>query len=151
MTETRPWAGSVLTVSELVLLKPVTLIDCSLPATFELLRTPTQNQLESNNWHVINNAFSEPVSRADDIADYAPTQFLAEAFRNAEYEGIIYTSQMGSGKNVALFDVNVAEVASRQLHCVKKLSFEFRKVGATDYVEKYKEQFAGREQQGTQT
>jgi hypothetical protein len=122
-----------------------------LPATFELLETPTQEQLESNNWHVINNAFSEPVSRTDDVADYAPTQFLAEAFRMAGYDGIIYTSQMGDGKNVALFDVNVAEVASRQLRQVKKLSFSFRRVGAPTYVEKYKEHLTGLEQQDTQT
>jgi RES domain-containing protein len=151
MMETRPWVGSVLSVSELVLLRQVTVVDCSLPATFELLKTPTQEQLESNNWHVINNAFSEPVSLTDDVADYAPTQFLAEAFQTAGYDGIIYTSQMGNGKNVALFDVNVAEVASRQLRQVKKLSFAFRKVGATAYVEKYKAHLAGLEQQDNQT
>ena len=58
---------------------------------------------------------------------------------------------MDSGKNVALFDVTVAEVASRQLHRVKKLSFEFRKVGAKDNVEKYREHIAGLEQQDTQS
>jgi hypothetical protein len=46
---------------------------------------------------------------------------------------------MGNGKNVALFDVDLAEVASRQLHHVKKLSFAFRKVGPSVYVEKFKE------------
>jgi RES domain-containing protein len=150
MLETRPWAGSVLTVSELVLLKQTTVVDCSLPASFELLDKPTQEQLESNNWHVINNAFSEPVSRTDDVADYAPTQFLAEAFRTVGYDGIIYTSQMGSGKNIALFDVNVAEVASRQLRVVKKISCSFRQLGAPAYVEKYKEHL-GFERQDIQT
>lgn len=143
MMETRPWAGSALTVSELVLLKQVTVVDCSLPASFELLKKPTQEQRESNNWHVINNAFSEPVSRTDDVADYAPTQYLAETFRKAGYDGIVYTSQMGDGKNVALFDVDAAEVASRQLRAVKELSFSFRQVGSPEYVEKYKEKLAG--------
>ena len=91
------------------------------------------------------------MSRADDVADYAPTQFLAEAFRNAGYDGIVYESRMGNGKNVALFDVDVAEVASRQLHHVEKLSFAFRRVGTTVYVEKYKEHLARLGEQDTQT
>ena len=100
MMETRPWAGSVLTVSELVLLKQVTLVDCTLPATFDL-DIKTQEQLESNSWYVLNEAFSLPVFQAEDIADYAPTQYIAEAFRAAGYGGIMYTSQVGDGKNIA--------------------------------------------------
>jgi RES domain-containing protein len=150
LMETRPWVGSVLTVSQLVLLKQITAVDCSLPASFEL-KTPTPEQRESNNWYVINEAFSEPMSRADDVADYAPTQFLAEAFRNEGYDGIIYESRMCKGKNVALFDVDVAEVASRQLYHVEKLSFASRRVGTTVYVEKYKERLARLGEQDTQT
>lgn len=150
MAETRPWVGSVLTVSQLVLLKQITAVDCSLPASFDL-DTRTPEQRESNNWYVINEAFSEPMSRTDDVADYAPTQFLAEAFRNEGYDGIVYESRMGSGKNVALFDVDVAEVASSQLHHVEKLFFASRRVGTTVYVEKYKERLARLGEQDTQT
>lgn len=141
MMETRPWADSVLTVSELVLLKEITAVDCSMPVAFELHNEPTREQLENNNWHVINNAFSEPVTRNDDVADYAPTQFLAEAFRNEGYDGIVYASKLGKGKNVALFDIDVAEVASRRLCHVTNISIRFREVGKTLYVGKYKEQF----------
>ncbi|WP_433965484.1 RES family NAD+ phosphorylase [Tunturiibacter gelidiferens] len=139
MMETRPWAGSVLTVSQLVLLKQVTVVDCTLPATFDL-DSHTQEQLESNSWYVLNEAFSMPVFQAEDVADYAPTQYIAEAFRAAGYGGIMYTSQVGDGKNVALFDVHAAEVASRQLRRAKKLSFTFAKVGAVFYEGQYREQ-----------
>jgi hypothetical protein len=54
-------------------------------------------------------------------------------------------------ENVALFDVDVAEVASRQLQHVKKLSCEFRKVSTPVYVEQYKEQLASLGEQDTQT
>jgi hypothetical protein len=146
MMETRPWAGSALTLSQLILMKTVTIVDCSLPASFELQDKPTPEQRESNNWHVINNAFSEPVSRTDDVADYAPTQYLAEVFRKAGYDGIVYTSHLGEGKNVALFDVNVAEVASRQLRAVKKLSFSFRELNQPEYVEKHKDKLTNCEE-----
>ena len=52
MMETRPWAGFVLTVSQLVLLKQVTVVDCTLPATFDL-DIKTQEQLESNSWYIL--------------------------------------------------------------------------------------------------
>jgi RES domain-containing protein len=139
MMETRPWAGSVLTVSQLVLLKQVTVVDCTLPATFDL-DIKTQEQLESNSWYVLNEAFSLPVFQAEDVADYAPTQYIAEAFRAAGYGGIMYTSQVGDGKNIALFDVRAAEIASRQLRRAKKLSFLFAEVGAVFYEEQYREQ-----------
>lgn len=69
----------------------------------------TQEQLESNSWYVLNEAFSLPVFQAEDVADYAPTQYIAEAFRAAGHGGIMYTSQVGDGKNIALFDVQAAE------------------------------------------
>ncbi len=148
MMETRPWAGSVLTVSQLVLLKQVSVVDCTVRTSFDL-DIKTQEQLEGNNWYVLNEAFSLPVFQAEDVADYAPTQYIAEAFRAAGYEGIIYTSQVGDGKNIALFDVHVAEIASRQLRRAKKLSFTFAEVGAVSFEERYREQLLAAQQEPT--
>lgn len=141
MMETRPWAGSVLTISQLVLLKEVTLVDCTQAADFNLDKPMTQQRLESNNWHVLNEAFSLPVFQAEDVADYAPTQYIAEAFRAAKYDGIMYESKVGIGKNIAIFDPAIAEVVSRQLRQANKPTFSFSKVGAVTFEEKYKEMF----------
>jgi len=141
LTETRPWAGSVLTLSEVILLSDTRLIDCSIPTTFQVGDDLTQQEREKNNWHVINRAFSEPVGRNDDVADYAPTQFLGEAFRNAGYGGIIYASKLGAGKNVALFDIEVADIASTRLCWVKDVVVRFEEYGLATYVDKYKQQF----------
>jgi hypothetical protein len=99
----------------------------------------TQQRLESNNWHVLNEAFSLPVFQAEDVADYAPTQYIAEAFRAAKYDSIMYESKVGNGKNIAIFDPATAEVVSRQLRQANKPSFSFSKVGAVTFEEKYKE------------
>ena len=120
MMEVRPWAGSVLTISHLVLLKGVTLVDCTQAAEFNLDEPMTQ-RLESNNWHVLNEAFSLPVFQAEDVADYAPTQYIAEVFRAAKYDGIMYESKVGSGKNVAIFGPAIAEVVSMQLRQANNL------------------------------
>jgi hypothetical protein len=145
MMETRPWAGSVLTVSQLILLKEVKLVDCTLAAEFDLDDPMTQQKLESNNWYVLNEAFSLPVFPAEDNADYAPTQYLAEAFRAAKYDGIMYQSKVGNGKNVAMFDPAIAEVASRQLRQAEKPAFSFKELGSVTYVEQYKDTVAGSE------
>lgn len=146
MMETRPWAGSVLTISQLVVLKQVMVVDCTLPTTFDL-DVRTQEQLESNSWYVLNEAFSLPVFQSEDVADYAPTQYIAGAFRAAGYGGIMYSSQVGNGKNIALFDVHAAEVASRQLRRAKKLSFTFAEVGAVSYEEQYRDQLQASQQE----
>jgi hypothetical protein len=98
MMETRPWAGSVLIVSQLVLLKQITLFDCNLPASFELLRPPTQEQLESNSWHVLNEAFSQAAFQSDDVADYSPTQYIAEAFERRDTTGSSTPAKLGAGR-----------------------------------------------------
>lgn len=76
-------------------------------------------------WTAINRAFSEPVSPSDDLADYAPTQVLAEAFREAEYEGVMYRSTLGRGVNIAIFDTAVARVDRRMLFDVSSVQFGF--------------------------
>src|ERR1022692_4380812 len=48
---------------------------------------------------------------------YAPTQILAEAFRQRWYDGIIYDSGLNKdGKNVALFNLTHADVKERFLY-----------------------------------
>ena len=45
------------------LLKEVTLVDCTQAAKFDLDEPMTQGKLESNNWYVLNEAFSLPIGR----------------------------------------------------------------------------------------
>jgi hypothetical protein len=75
-------------------------------------------------WWSLNQAFSEPVTRTDDAADYAPTQVLAEVFRTSGCDGIVYRSKLGKGKNVAVFDLS-AELVNCELHHVKGVTFNF--------------------------
>ncbi|MEX6396516.1 RES family NAD+ phosphorylase [Providencia hangzhouensis] len=62
----------------------------------------TAQQKEKAVWTDIDNAFSTPVTRSDDKANYAPTQILAELFRSAGYDAIAYKSHFGDeGYNIA--------------------------------------------------
>ena len=67
-------------------------------------------------WTHIDKAFSEPTTRTDDLADYVPTQVVAEVFKNEGYHGVLYKSQLSEkGVNIAFFNPNVAEVTNRRM------------------------------------
>lgn len=143
MAEVRPWIGSYISVAQFVILRDLRLIDCSSDAKKEFgfleviqSREVAPDRLERQVWYDINQAFAEPVTRTDDVADYAPTQILAEAFRDAGFEGIIYGSRLGSGKTVAIFDVFSADLINCELHRVESVEFKCGEV-ASYISEKY--------------
>jgi len=146
MTETRPWIGSSVSVAQFVMLRDLTLVDCSsdltsgLPVFTDLHRKePPPNVREMYIWTSINRALSKPVTRSDDASEYAPTQFLAEGFRNAGYDGIIYVSKLGKGKNVAIFDLTAAELVTCCLHRVVAVNMEFSRAVKSYFAEGYYE------------
>jgi len=133
MTEARPWIGSYVTVSQFQVLRNLKVVDCTLDSKPVVSATilgeqPKPAVVEAFAWRAINNAFSKPVTRNDDIAEYAPTQVLAEAFRSAGYEGIVYGSRLGKGKTVALFDTQAAKQINAFLFQLEKLNPEYTEV-----------------------
>ncbi len=129
MSEVRPWIGSHVSVGQFKILRDLTLIDCSLEhAVKPIYHCPPEMQ-ERAVWSHIDHAFSKPVSLEETTADYAPTQILAEAFRKNGYDGVFYKSLLGSGFNIALFDVNAAEIVNCCLYKAASLTFAFEKAG----------------------
>ena len=120
MAEVRPWIGAYMTVAKFELLRDLTVVDCSVDRR-RYLRQLASDQWEHEAWADINDGFSKPVTRSDDVADYAPTQVLAEYFRFGGFAGIMYASTAGTGKNVALFDTKAARQMYRFLYQVKAL------------------------------
>jgi len=145
MTETRPWIGSYISVAQFVMLKDLTVVDCSEIERLDSwkldwhlgLCEPKPEQREECVWGGINRAFSQPVSRNDDVAEYAPTQIMAEAFRSAGYDGIVYGSKLGFGKNVALFDLAAAELANCHLYQVDGVNLKFSTAANPYFMPKY--------------
>lgn len=85
-------------------------------------------------WRDVDRAFAQPVEHDEHSADYAPTQVIAEAFREHGLDGIGYRSSLGEGHNVALFDPNVADVISCTVHQVRQMKFDIREVANRYYV-----------------
>ena len=79
------------------------------------------NQRDNYVWQDVSEAFSTPVLPSDMSADYAPTQMIADAFKLREYDGVKYSSRLGTGASVALFRVNDATVVTVDLYEIAKI------------------------------
>ena len=82
-------------------------------------------------WRSIDVAFARPVHRTDDKNEYFPTQVLAALFRNAGYAGVRFSSSVGPGYNLALFDPGNAECGERCVYEVEKVLVELSRYPGT--------------------
>jgi hypothetical protein len=134
MAETRPWFGSYLSIAVFKILQDLVLVDCSVEHETNIIshwysHEPSPAEREKAVWAHIDHAFSEPVDPNESSAHYVPTQILAEAFRSHGYDGVVYKSLLGKGFNIALFDINVADLVSCGLYAVKSITFCFEQAG----------------------
>ncbi|GAA2849818.1 RES domain-containing protein [Aminobacter aminovorans] len=125
VSEVRPAIGAYVTVAVMKCLRELKLIDCSVLAEkqFIYFKEPERAEMEEAVWSDINRAFSAPVDRSDDAAEYAPTQILSELFRSLGYDGVAYKSAFGEdGYNVAIFNIDDFEVGWCRLFKVKDIT-----------------------------
>ena len=138
IAEVRPWIGSAVSVSQFRTTRELRGLDLTqqfgkpwMPAfsAKEGKFLPVDaDGAEKSVWTNIDNAFSRPVSRSDDPAEYVPTQILAELFRSDGYDAIIYRSQLGEdGHNVVIFDLADADAQDGRPYEVTKID-----LGATE-------------------
>jgi len=143
MAEVRPSVGTYVSVGQFKTLRPLALLDCSVGhnSGFNLyFEEPDAEERERAVWSDIDRAFSAPVTIGDSTADYAPTQIISEMFKREGYDGIAYKSNLGSGFNLALFDLKAADIINCFLYEVKSVVFEFDQTANPYFVQKYYEQ-----------
>ena len=134
--EVRPLIGSYVSVAQFKVLKDLRLVDCSAQEIgnleFVFKKDWTPEDTEKQVWSDINRAFSEPVERGDNSLDYIPTQIIAETLKLSGFNGIVYKSSYGeNGFNVALFDVDAADLINLDLHQIKDVSVTLSQVSMT--------------------
>lgn len=140
IAEVRPWIGSDVSVSQFKTTRELRGLDLTLEfgkhwmppfsAKEGKLMPVDADEAEKSVWTNIDNAFSRPVSRSDDPADYVPTQILAELFRAEGYDAIIYRSQLGEhGHNVVIFDLADADAQDGRPYQVTKIDLGAEETG----------------------
>ncbi|MGB9118171.1 RES family NAD+ phosphorylase [Bradyrhizobium sp.] len=144
MSEVRPWVGSLISVARFATLRPLKIVDCSVlhGQYYKLLlggrpidQKLHDEQIDDVVWAAIDRAFSEPVTKNDDSADYAPTQTIAELFCHEGYDGIAYKSAFGEDAyTMALFNLESAEQLDGQLYTARQLDFMFEQEGNPYFV-----------------
>lgn len=140
VAEVRPWLGALVSVAQMKLVRELKLVNCSEGhnSAFDLyFEEPEPTEREAAVWRAISRGFSEPVSPDPGVAEYAPTQVLAEHFRKIGYDGVVYASKLGDGFNVALFDLDALSVVDVRLYPVKAVRYEIGEL-RNSYVVKHK-------------
>jgi RES domain-containing protein len=141
ISEVRPWIGAQVSVAQFIITRSLKMLDLSEGhGQFAMGHLTIKQILKEEDvdpatitkavWTDIDGAFSRPVSASDDTADYVPTQILAELFRGAGYDGLIYRSMFGEkGYNLALFDVDDAELINCAPYDVRRIVIEAEESG----------------------
>jgi len=128
--EVCPWMGSLISVGKFRVKRKLAIVNCTTDekGTRIFFEEPAAEQRETAVWCDIDRAFARPVSLRDDVADYAPTQVLAELFKVKVNgcDGVAYRSSLGEGHNIALFDLDLADLVNRRLFEVKRINFKFQ-------------------------
>ncbi len=139
IAEVRPWIGALVSAAELRVCRTFRIMNCTVNAGpwKVYFNEPDEAERERANWGEIDRAYSRPVGRHEDLAEYVPTQILAELFRNDGLDGIAYHSALGPGHNVALFDLDSADVISCGLYSMRSVSLRVVPVDDPYFLTKY--------------
>jgi len=133
MSEVRPGLDSIISVGHLKLTKDIRVLDFSVEhgnTNFSIIfkEDPSQEEIVKAVWLEIDNAFSKPTKASDSKSDYAPTQIISEYIKSKGYDGIAYKSSLADGHNIALFDLDIAEVVKCSIYKPLKINFEFEQI-----------------------
>ena len=147
MSEVRPWIGSEISVAQFKIKNELKIVDLSKnhltnPFYFDSscgIYEPSDEDKEKSVWTHIDKAFSEPVVKNDNRADYAPTQIISELFKNDGVDGVAYKSMLSDGYNVVLFNPEVAEIINCFLYVAKNVIFEFGEAANPYFVQSKQE------------
>ena len=139
--EVKPWTGAYISVGQFKVMKDCIVIDCSRDNnsdsqwTFED-RDPDPSECEKAVWDEIALAFSIPVGQDETIAEYAPTQVLAELFRDQGYDGVAYKSALAEGKTLRC-STSAQPTINCTLFRAEFINYAFRQTDNTYYIPKH--------------
>jgi hypothetical protein len=130
IAEVRPWIDSYVSVAAFKTGRELRLVSCRTDKSKLILYGLVGDKVSPHSyeecvWVHLGWAFSEPVTRSDNVADYASTQIIAELFKAHGYDGITYRSSLDTnGQNAALFDPDIVLLGERRLYRVKSVKYE---------------------------
>jgi RES domain-containing protein len=126
MGEVRPWMGSLISVGAFEVINDLEIVDFSDDKYNRYyFNEPSSEEREKQVWSDIGRAFSRPITNTDSKAEYAPTQIIAEIFKMNRFDGLVFNSSLGNGRNIVLFNIDHANLLRCHLFEVKGINFMF--------------------------
>lgn len=142
LAELRPSLGQYISSAQFQVQRNLRVVDCYSVARHythvECIFNPPESQEEIGSavWSMINEAFTRPVTNADEASDYVPTQILAEFFKSQGFDGVCFKSSMGIGYNFILFNLSDAELINCTVMETKSVSYAFGECSNRYYIRK---------------
>jgi hypothetical protein len=139
LSEVRRWLGSLISVGQFKIIRQLRIVDFFSTEQRHLIfiEEPSPKERENAVWTDIDKAFSRPVNPSDKIAEYIPTQIIAERFKMEGFDGIAYRSAYTNDYNVMLFDIDVADIINCFLFEAKAINFNFSQEAGHYFVKKH--------------
>lgn len=129
--EVRPWIEEYISMGQFEIRRPLRVVNCTLhdkASRVYIGGEPSPEEREESVWSDIDKAFATPVTPTDNLADYAPTQIIAELFKVNKFDGIKYRSSLGVGHNIAFFDLAAADLIDRFLFKIESVKYKVTKI-----------------------
>lgn len=137
MRELRPWFGADLSVAEFKTNRPLRVADCirkTKGSPLFIANDDSDTYRRRAAWGFVADAFSRPVQAGQDH-EYKLTQHVAKALHERGFDGIAYKSICTErGTNLALFDLESADVVSLHVYQTKTVHCEFNVAGPSERV-----------------
>lgn len=138
--EVRPSNGAKIYISRVLAAKDLRLVDLTAPKQKIALLKFEEEEIELtlkclNLLQQFSEELSKPVLPEKSHLDYIPTQFICEYLRTISsykgiqsYDGIVFNSSYGSGKNVVLFSDDTVTIEEPVAHTVTSVSVTVEQV-----------------------
>lgn len=135
VAEIRPSNGCKINIAKYNLIKEINLLDLSEPRRKASFMVLEENEIGLSLKFIdllekFSLELSTPILPYNGHLDYIPTQFICEFFKTiCKYDGIIFNSSFGHGKNIVLFSENFVQGEEIIDHLkVSKISHEFEAI-----------------------
>lgn len=131
ISEVRPSNSSCVYVSEMTPVRELFVLDLTSPRKLCSASAFGEEQLSAalgflGLLELFSNELSKPVRPENGNLDYIPTQFLCEFIKSeAKFDGLIFNSSFGSGKNYVFFDGETLTPAEPKRYVVNRTVHEY--------------------------
>lgn len=134
ISEIRPHTGEMAGVAEFLFVGDLSLVDLRDPrSTVSPFMLADESEVAALVGDIsflehLGDELTRPVLPSSAAVDYVPSQYLCEFIKNCGYHGVMYSSSVSSGLNVALFCQDKAEVQSVSQCRVDRVTVEVSEV-----------------------